>query len=91
MVMASALYDRVLVFEGQPGVACWVREPLAQTEGFNEFLRQLNVTFYRSQYSNRPRINKRGSRRDREQKTRGDYFAIHEGPAEMPDWAVASS
>ena len=79
LVMASALQDRVIVFEGPAGVACTAKSPRMPGDGLNAFLRQLNMTLCLSRESNRPRINKRGSRRDREQKKAGEYFATEDG------------
>merc|ERR1740138_1291658 len=46
-VMASALSDRVIVYTGEPGVECTAGAPRALEEGFNMFLKQLDVTFRR--------------------------------------------
>ena len=83
MVMASTLYDRVIVYTGVPGVECTAAKPTLPSTGLNAFLRQLDVTICssRNTVSNRPRINKRGSRRDREQKASGNYFAIESASA----------
>ena len=43
-------------------------------EGFNIFLQQLNVTFRRDPVNFRPRVNKKNSSKDREQKASGQYF-----------------
>jgi translation initiation factor RLI1 len=42
---------------------------MALRQGMNRFLEQVDVTFRRDHESHRPRINKPGSRKDREQKT----------------------
>ena len=47
-------------------------ERLAQ----DRFLEDVDVTFRRDHESHRPRINKRGSRKDREQKASGEYFHL---------------
>ena len=78
-VMATALYDRVVVYRGAPGVRCTAGAPLAPAEGFNAFLRKLDVTFRRDAENFRPRINKRGSVLDREQKQAGDYYNLDDG------------
>jgi len=44
-VMASALSDRVIVYTGKPGVECTAETPLDVADGFNQFLKQLQVTF----------------------------------------------
>jgi hypothetical protein len=40
----------------------------------NAFLANLDVTFRRDERTGRPRINKTGSRKDREQKAAGEYY-----------------
>jgi ATP-binding cassette subfamily E protein 1 len=40
----------------------------------NRFLSDVDVTFRRDHDSHRPRINKSGSVKDREQKASGEYF-----------------
>ena len=40
----------------------------------NAFPANLDVTFRRDERTGRPRINKRGSRNDREQKAAGEYY-----------------
>ena len=72
--MASALSDRVIVYTGEPGVECTANSPQGLQEGFNEFLKQLDVTFRRDPVNFRPRVNKKNSAKDREQKSAGQYF-----------------
>jgi len=76
MVMAAALYDRVAVFEGTPGVECTALAPQTPTDGFNQFLKQLDVTFRRDPYNFRPRINKKNSTLDRKQKAEGVFYSL---------------
>mmetsp|Transcript_59702 Transcript_59702/g.69778 ORF Transcript_59702/g.69778 Transcript_59702/m.69778 type:complete len:684 (-) Transcript_59702:345-2396(-) len=73
-VMASAMADRVIVYEGKPGVECYARSPASVAEGFNRFLKNLNVTFRKDPINFRPRINKKNSRKDRMQKSAGEYY-----------------
>jgi ATP-binding cassette subfamily E protein 1 len=40
----------------------------------NRFLKNLDITFRRDEETKRPRINKPGSRLDREQKASGEYY-----------------
>ena len=75
-VMASALSDRVVLYEGTPGVECTARSPTDLVEGFNNFLSQLDVTFRRDPANFRPRVNKRGSLKDQEQKATNTYFVF---------------
>jgi len=75
-VMATALYDRVVVYRGTPGVECTAGSPLSPAEGFNTFLKKLDITFRRDPENYRPRINKRNSVLDREQKKSGLYYPV---------------
>ncbi len=65
--------ERLLVFEGIPGVEGRATGPFDMREGMNRFLKQLNVTFRRDK-SGRPRINKPGSFLDRDQVSKGEYY-----------------
>ena len=78
MLMASALYDRVITFSGQPGVECTASPPVGLETGFNYFLKQLGVTLRRDPTNFRPRINKRNSAMDRKQKAAGQFFVLSE-------------
>jgi len=48
--------------------------PMHLRNGMNRFLKNVGITFRRDQDSQRPRINKEDSRKDREQKSSGEYF-----------------
>ncbi|VBB18416.1 68 kDa protein, putative [Yasminevirus sp. GU-2018] len=78
IVMATNTCDKVVVFTGNPGVECTASAPVDLKTGINQFLSILGVTMRRCKYSGsgRPRINKRGSLRDREQKQVGQYYLI---------------
>jgi ATP-binding cassette subfamily E protein 1 len=67
--------DSLLVFEGQGGVEGKATGPYDLRTGMNQFLAGVNVTFRRDHDSRRPRINKSESRKDREQRTSGDYYS----------------
>lgn len=73
-VMASAMSDRVIVYRGDPGIECTAGEPMSVADGFNAFLKQLNVTFRKDPINFRPRINKKNSRLDKAQKAAGEYY-----------------
>jgi len=73
-VMATYLADRVIVFNGQPGVRCCASPPMPLCQGMNQFLCQLGITIRRGKGNGRPRINKIGGTRDSEQKLAGNYF-----------------
>lgn len=66
--------DSVLVFQGEGGDNGKAIGPLSLRKGMNLFLSDADVTFRRDIESHRPRINKPSSRKDREQKSSGEYF-----------------
>lgn len=74
IMMGVYLADKIMVFEGSPGIEAKVNEPVDVKSGMNKFLKQLGVTIRRSVETNRPRINKYGSSKDTEQKTTGVYY-----------------
>jgi len=73
-IMATYLADRVIVYEGSPGVDCTATAPQSLMSGMNKFLKQLDITFRRDPSNFRPRINKAGSVKDQEQKRAGTHF-----------------
>ena len=68
--------DRLLVFSGDPGVSGEATSPLTKEEGMNEFLRKVGLTYRRDVNTGRPRVNKPGSKLDREQKEKGTYYYV---------------
>eukprot|EP00252_Welwitschia_mirabilis_P017696 TRINITY_DN391_c0_g1_i1.p1 TRINITY_DN391_c0_g1~~TRINITY_DN391_c0_g1_i1.p1 ORF type:complete len:605 (+),score=95.31 TRINITY_DN391_c0_g1_i1:294-2108(+) len=75
-IMATYLADRVIVYEGQPSVECTANAPQSLQTGMNLFLSQLDITFRRDPTNYRPRINKKDSTKDREQKNAGSYYYL---------------
>jgi ATP-binding cassette, sub-family E, member 1 len=73
-IMATYLADRVIVYEGNPGVEATANAPQSLLTGMNTFLKQLEITFRRDPTNFRPRINKMDSVKDREQKQAGTFF-----------------
>jgi len=72
--------DSMMVFGGEPGVHGRAGGPYDLREGMNRFLHGVDVTFRRDNDTHRPRINKSGSRLDREQRAAGEYYyAVEEG------------
>jgi ATP-binding cassette subfamily E protein 1 len=72
--MIDLLADRLQVFEGIPAQHGHAGAPVGMREGMNTFLSNLDVTFRRDKRTGRPRINKPGSQKDREQKKAGEYY-----------------
>lgn len=77
-IMATYLADRVIVFDGQPGINAHANAPESLLTGCNSFLNNLDVTFRRDPVNYRPRINKAGSQLDQEQKMNGNYFFLED-------------
>lgn len=75
-IMATYLADRVIVYEGQPGVEAVANSPEDLLTGMNKFLKSLELTFRRDPTNYRPRINKPGSAKDTEQKKSGQFFFL---------------
>ncbi|MDD2666396.1 MAG: ribosome biogenesis/translation initiation ATPase RLI [Methanocellales archaeon] len=72
--MIDLLSDGLMVFEGEPGVHGHALGPFEMREGMNCFLKKVDITFRRDEESKRPRVNKIGSKLDREQKAKGEYY-----------------
>jgi ATP-binding cassette subfamily E protein 1 len=62
------------VFTGKPGLKGSATAPLGKEEVMNTFLKEIGLTYRRDIKSGRPRVNKPDSKRDREQKERGQYY-----------------
>lgn len=74
--MIDLLSDRLLVFDGTPGIRGEVHGPFEMREGMNRFLSSLDITFRRDEETKRPRVNKADSNLDREQKKIGEYYYL---------------
>jgi len=81
-IMATYLADRVVVYHGRPGIEATASAPQSLLTGMNQFLKSLQVTFRRDPINFRPRINKRGSQKDMEQKKNGNYFFYEDEAAD---------
>jgi ATP-binding cassette subfamily E protein 1 len=77
-IMATYLADRVVVFEGEPGVKTLAGHPQTLLAGMNKFLELLNITFRRDPNNFRPRINKLNSVKDVDQKKSGNFFFLED-------------
>jgi ATP-binding cassette subfamily E protein 1 len=71
--LIDMISERILVFDGEPGIRGEATGPFDMRQGMNRFLSRLGVTFRRDR-SGRPRINKPGSYLDRDQKASGEYY-----------------
>ncbi len=74
--MIDLLSDRLLVFEGTPTQHGEVHGPFEMRPGMNRFLKSLGITFRRDEETKRPRVNKPGSKLDRQQRAEGEYYYL---------------
>jgi len=74
IVSQDFIADRLMIFDGKPGLEGHSGQPVPLRDGMNSFLSQMDVTFRRDPTSGRPRVNKTGSKVDREQKQIGEYY-----------------
>jgi ATP-binding cassette subfamily E protein 1 len=81
-IMATYLADRVVVYDGQPGICAHANSPQPLLSGMNMFLKALEITFRRDPTNFRPRINKLDSQLDREQKLTGNFFFVETASTE---------
>ncbi len=68
--------DRLVMFEGNPGIKGTGTSPTTKEIGMNNFLESLSISFRRDETTGRPRVNKDSSRLDRQQKTAGNYYYL---------------
>ncbi len=74
VVTQDFIADRLMVFNGEPGVSGAANTPTTLRLGMNIFLKEMNITFRRDPSSLRPRVNKEGSQMDEFQKGIGEYY-----------------
>ena len=76
VVAQDFIADRLMIFAGEPGLRGFANPPTDLRNGMNSFLKDMTITFRRDPQTKRPRVNKEGSRLDREQKEMGEYYYI---------------
>ena len=76
VVAQDFIADRLMIFGGEPGIRGFANPPTDLRNGMNSFLKDMAITFRRDPQTKRPRVNKEGSRLDREQKEMGEYYYI---------------
>ena len=74
LLFLDYLSNRILVFGGKPGRLGEAFGPMSVQDGMNHLLKEVNITVRRDEISQRPRINKPNSQKDREQKIKGRYY-----------------
>jgi ATP-binding cassette subfamily E protein 1 len=74
VVTQDFIADRLMVFNGEPGISGLAKPPTSLRKGMNTFLKEMNITFRRDSVTLRPRVNKEGSQMDKFQKGIGEYY-----------------
>ena len=77
VVTQDFIADRLMVFDGEPGLNGIANPPTSLRKGMNTFLKEMNVTFRRDSVTRRPRVNKEASKMDTLQKEMGEYYYTH--------------
>ncbi|MGQ0638305.1 MAG: ribosome biogenesis/translation initiation ATPase RLI [Nitrososphaerota archaeon] len=72
--LMDLISDSLVIFEGTPGKEGHATPPMQKADGMNRFLKSLDITYRRDETSLRPRVNKTGSRLDRNQKQSGHFY-----------------
>jgi ATP-binding cassette subfamily E protein 1 len=76
LLFLTYLADSLIVFTGQPGKQGIASKPYELIDGMNVLLKELDITLRKDDESGRPRINKKGSVLDREQRKEGNYIEV---------------
>jgi len=76
IITQDFIADSILVFEGIPGLQGKATPPQNLRDGFNSFLKIMEITFRRDTTTKRPRVNKLGSNKDIYQKRINEYYYI---------------
>ncbi len=76
LLFLSYLADSLIVFSGESSKYGRASSPKNFSEGLNDLLKELGITIRKDKDSGRPRINKKDSVLDREQKDKGRYIEL---------------
>ena len=76
VVTQDFVADRLMVFDGNPGIEGVANPPTTLRQGMNSFLKNMGVTFRRDTKTKRPRVNKEDSKSDRHQRSIGEYYYV---------------
>lgn len=74
LLFLDYLSEKLMVFNGTPAIHGVANGPFTMEDGMNKLLKEVSITMRRDEFSGRPRINKEGSVKDREQKSKGKYY-----------------
>ena len=84
VVTQDFIADRLMVFNGEPGISGLANPPMSLRKGMNTFLKEMNITFRRDSITMRPRVNKEDSQMDKFQKGIGEYYYTKTTKPETP-------
>ncbi|MAG40129.1 ribosome biogenesis/translation initiation ATPase RLI [Candidatus Pacearchaeota archaeon] len=76
LLLVSYLADSVINFGGESGKSGIAGEVVGFEKGITNLLESLDITLRKEKESGRPRINKKGSVKDREQKSKGHLVEL---------------
>lgn len=74
LLLLDYVADRGMVFKGEPGVEGESTKPMKIGEAMNNFLKEVDITFRKDPETGRPRANKPGSQKDREQRQKDEFY-----------------
>jgi ATP-binding cassette subfamily E protein 1 len=74
LLFIDYLSDKLMVFDGEPAISGIAKGPFEMGDGMNMFLGDLGITMRRDEENHRPRVNKVGSQKDREQKEKKSLY-----------------
>ena len=74
LLLLDYIADRGMVFKGEPGEHGEAAEPVKIGDAMNSFLEEVDITFRKDPDTGRPRANKPGSQKDREQRQKDEYY-----------------
>ncbi|MFB6147694.1 MAG: ATP-binding cassette domain-containing protein, partial [Candidatus Nanohaloarchaea archaeon] len=74
LLLLDYIADRGSVFTGEPGVHGESSPPDRIEKALNSFLEEVGITYRKDPETGRPRANKPGSQKDRQQRESGEYY-----------------
>lgn len=74
LMLIDYICNKLVVFQGKPGIECKTSTPTSIEAGMNLFLRDVGITFRRDEQTNRPRPNKLDSQIDQTMKKKNKYY-----------------
>lgn len=76
LLLVSYLADSIINFEGEAGLNGKAKEIINFEEGITSLLKSLDITLRKEEESGRPRINKKDSVKDKEQKEKNEWVVL---------------